>query len=133
MAALATGPDARPIRDQLVEHAQVMSAYFEDLQVGLGVLHAAGIRPDQACRGHDGEARPVQSFRALTGWLRRAQAEGRLADCDVDTLASAILGALHNWSFTARVCGQPTPPGGGERHIERFIDLLWEGVRGAKP
>lgn len=133
LAALEAGPDARPIRDQLVEHAQVMSAYFEELQVGLTLLQAAGITPDQACRGHDGEPRPVIAFRALTGWLSRAQSQGRLAECDVETLASTILGALHNWACAARLCGQETTPDAGERHVDRFIDLLWLGVRGEKP
>jgi len=133
LAALEAGPDDRPIRDQLAQHAQVMSAYFEDLQVGLAVLHAAGIHPEHACKGHEGEPRPALAFRALTGWLRRAQAQGRLAECDVDTLASTILGALHNWAFTARACGESTTPSAGERHVERFIDLLWVGIRGTTP
>jgi hypothetical protein len=63
----------------------------------------------------------VRAFRALTAWLRRAQSQGRPAKCDVDTLAATILGALHGWAFTARVCGQSTSPAAGERHVERFI------------
>jgi hypothetical protein len=66
--------------------------------------------------------------RTLTAWLRRAQGEGRRAKCDVDTLAATILGALHNWAFTARVCGQSATPAAGARHVERFIDLLWNGI-----
>jgi hypothetical protein len=60
-------------------------------------------------------------------------APGRLAKCDVGTLASTILGALHAWAFTARVCGQSTAPAAGERHVERFIDLLWDGIGGGMP
>jgi AcrR family transcriptional regulator len=133
VAALAAGPDERPVRDQLVEHAKVMSAYFEELQAGLAVLRAAGITHGQICGEHEGEPPPVQAFRALTGWLRRAQGQGRLAECDVETLASTLLGALHNWAFTALVCGQPANPTSGERHVERFVDLLWNGIRGARP
>jgi hypothetical protein len=53
-----------------------------------------------------GDPPPVQAFRALTAWLRRAQSEGRLAKCDVDTLAATILGALYNWAVSSRVCGR---------------------------
>ena len=34
VAALDAGPDDRPIRSQLVEHAKEMSAYFQTLQAG---------------------------------------------------------------------------------------------------
>jgi len=40
---------------------------------------------------------------------------------------------MHNRAFTARVCGQSTAPVAVERHVERFIDLLWNGIRGGKP
>jgi len=133
VAALETGPDKRPIREQLVEHGKAMSAYFEDLQAGLAVLRAAGIAPGKAFRGRKGESAPVQAFRALTGWLKRAQSDDRLGKCDVETLASTILGALHGWAFTARVCGQSTTPAASERHVERFVNLLWSGIGGSKP
>jgi hypothetical protein len=74
----------------------------------------------------------VQTYRSLTVWPRRAQGQWRLAECDVETLAATILGSLRNSAFTARVCGQsPTPI--AERHVERFVDLLWNGVKGGKP
>ena len=133
VAELEAGPDDRPIREQLVEHGKVMSAYFQDLQAGLAVLQAAGIPRGKVFRVRKGEPPPVQAVRALTGWLRRAQSQGRLAKCDVETLAATILGSLHGWAFTARVCGQSTTPAAGERHAERFIDLLWNGIGGGKP
>lgn len=128
VTALEAGPDDRPIREQLVEHAKVMSAYFQDLQAGLGVLQAAGIEPGKAYRGRKGDGAPVQAFRAFVAWLRRAQSQGRLARCHVETLASTILGALHGWAFTARVCGHSTAPAAGERYVEGFIELLWSGI-----
>jgi AcrR family transcriptional regulator len=133
VAALEAGPDERPIRDQLIEHARVMSAYFQQLQAGLGVLQAAGIDPAKAYRGHKGESPPVQAYRALVAWLERAQSQGRLASCDVETLASTILGSLHGWAITARVCGESTAPAAGERYVEHFINLLWDGIGGGKP
>lgn len=134
VAALEAGPDDRPISEQLVEHAKVMSAYFQDLQAGLGVLQASGIEPGKAYCGRKGEPPPVQAFRALVAWLERAQSQGRLASCcDVETLASTLLGALHGWAFTARVCGHSTAPAAGERYVERFIELLWGGIGGGKP
>jgi len=131
VAALEAGPDERPIRDQLHEHCKVMSGYFEELQAGMAVLQAAGIPSKRAYSGRKGDPPPVQAFRALVAWLRRGQGQERLAMCDAETLASTIIGALHNWAFTARACGQPTSPAAGEGHVERFIDLLWNGIAGS--
>lgn len=132
-AALEAGPDDRPIREQLVEHGKVMSAYFRELQAGLAVLHAAGITPGKVWRARKGEPPPVQAFRALTAWLRRAQSRRRLARCDVETLAATIFGALHNRAFTACVCGVSTTPDDDKLYVERFIELLWNGIGGGKP
>jgi hypothetical protein len=65
VAALDAGPDDRPIREQLVEHGEVMSTYFEKLHAGLAVLHAAGITRPEGFSRPQGEPPPVQAFRAL--------------------------------------------------------------------
>lgn len=132
VAALEAGPDARPIREQLVEHAKVMSDFFQDLQAGLGILRGAGIDPRKAYRERKGESAPEQAYRALVGFLDRAQRKGRLGKCDIETLASTLLGALHGWAFTARVCGGSTSAAASERYVERFIDLLWHGIGDGK-
>lgn len=69
----------------------------------------------------------MKAYRALVAWLERAQKEGRLAACDAETLASTILG-VHGWAFSARVCGHSTAPAAGNRYVERFIEVLWNGI-----
>ena len=108
-------------------------AYFHELEEGLAVLHAAGISPAKTEWEHKGDPPHVQALRALTAWLRRAQDRRRLAQCDVETLAATILGALHSWALFTRVCGRSESPAAGERHVERFIDLLWNGIGGGRP
>lgn len=92
------------------------------------ILQAAGIEPGKAYSERKGKSAPEQAYRALVGWLDRAQRQGRLAKCDIDTLASTILGALHGWAFTARVCGGSTNATASERFFERFFELLWNGI-----
>lgn len=132
VAALDAGPDARPIREQLVEHAKVMSVFFQDLQAGFGILQAAGIDVAKAHRERKGCSAPEEAYAALVGWLERAQSNGRLGKCDVDTLASTILGALQGWAFTARVCGLPASNAAGKDYVERLVELLWNGIGGSK-
>jgi AcrR family transcriptional regulator len=130
ISALDNGPDDRPIREQLAEHCKAISSYFEKLQAGLALLHAVGITTQMLLRGRKGDPPPVKAMRALIGWLQRAQSQGRLGPCDIETLASTVLGALQNWAFTARVCGQSTSAAAGESHVERFVELLWGGIGG---
>ena len=132
VAALEEGPDERPIREQLVAHARVMSTYFQDLQAGFGVLQAAGIDVAKAYKKTKGGSAPEQAYDALVGWLERAQKRGRLGACDVHTLASTLLGALQGWAFTVRVCGLPSSNAAAKDYVERLIDLLWNGVGDGK-
>lgn len=69
----------------------MISAYFQNLRTGLAVLHVAGITNEKMLCGQLGEPRPVQAFRALTGWLRRAKKQDCLAKCDIETLPATVL------------------------------------------
>jgi AcrR family transcriptional regulator len=134
---LETGPDERPIRDQLVEIGRAMSAYFKDLSPGFAVLRAAGITAERVFEGRD-EPSPVQAYRALSGWLRRARAAGRIGEVDLDALTATILGAMLSWTQTVQLCDRPPGRGGGERFVEQFFELLWRGIapggeRGGEP
>jgi AcrR family transcriptional regulator len=128
VAELDAGPDARPLREQLVEHAKTMSTYFHELQSGLSLLQAAGIDPSKLYRKRGGATAPSKAYQALVAWLTRAQAQERLAECDIPTLASTLLGALQGWAFKARLTGEPTSAPARERYVERFIELLWRGI-----
>lgn len=133
--SLEEGPDERPIREQLVAHARVMSAFYQDLSARLGVLQAAGIDPARAHRPKKGVSAPQRVYAALVGWLERAQQRGLLGRFDADTLASTLLGALSGRAFTARICQVPAHHGGGaprkgdKDHVERLVELLWDGIR----
>ncbi|MCB9506667.1 MAG: TetR/AcrR family transcriptional regulator [Myxococcales bacterium] len=131
VAALESGPDERPIRDQLLVHAGAIAAFFQELQAGLAVLQAAGI--DGGADPARSDACPVRSaperaYVALVGWLDRAQQQGRLGRCETSTLASTLLGALQGWAFTARVCGLPSCNAAEADYAERLVALLWTGV-----
>jgi AcrR family transcriptional regulator len=80
VAALEQGPDERPIRDQLVEHAKLMSAFYEDLQAGFGILQAAGIDIAKAHKKPKGDttpSAPEEAYGALVAWFERAQQQLR--------------------------------------------------------
>lgn len=128
--ALEAGPDGRPVRDQLVEHARVISAFYAEMEAGMGLLRAAGVAhgPGGCAAGAKGEPSAAErGYDALVAWLERAQKQEGLAICDSRTLASTILGALHGWTLTATACGKGEHDDGG-RYVERLVDLLWHGI-----
>ncbi len=129
VATLDSGPDTRPLREQLVELAKVMADHFRELQAGIGLLQAAGIDPSALTCPHTSSSAPEHAYRAFVAWLERAVAQRRLASCDVETLAATVLGALHGWAATSRVCGGTCNAAANDLYVERFIDLLWTGIR----
>jgi hypothetical protein len=44
-----------------------------------------------------------------------------------------MLGALHGWAFTARVCGESTSAAASDRYVERFIELFGYGIGDREP
>lgn len=125
-AAVDAGPDGRPVREQLEEIGRRISDYFADILPGLAMLNAAGLGPKETFRGR-AEPTPVQAFRALTGWLKRARRRGLIAPVDVDALAATIIGALHSQAFNELLTGFP-PPVNRADFTARFFELLWSGI-----
>jgi AcrR family transcriptional regulator len=128
VADLQSGPDERPIAEQLSAHGKVIAAFFEDLHAGMAVLQAAGIPDEKVQPQRGGDAAPARAFGAFLDWLRRAQAQGRIGDCDVEALASTILGSLYHRGMTAGVCGHATTGEAREAHVDSLIELLWTGI-----
>jgi AcrR family transcriptional regulator len=130
VATLNIGPDpARPICEQLIELAHMMSLYFQELQAGMSVLNAAGIGPERVWENCAGEPSSVQAFRAFCDWLQRAEVQGRLVATDRVALASAIVGVVHHRTFSEQLC--PVQLSVEERNLQiaQFITMLWQGIR----
>ncbi|MER7585884.1 MULTISPECIES: hypothetical protein [Bacteria] len=93
----------------------------------MAVLRAAGIPKDKMRPlPAEDDAAPARSYRAFLDWFRRAQRLGRIGACDVDALASTILGSLYHRATMAGVCGHADAS--REAHVEALIGLLWSGI-----
>ena len=126
-ALLDAGPDARPIPEQFVEIGLAATEHFRRISPGLAVLRAAGTAPCDIFSGCE-EPSPVQAHRALSGWLKRALAGGRIGPCDPDHLTPAILGALHGRVFHDRVLDRPDPKRADEAFVRHLANTLWRGL-----
>ncbi|MCA9488607.1 MAG: TetR/AcrR family transcriptional regulator [Myxococcales bacterium] len=124
---LEGGPDERPIREQLVEHGQIIAAFFRELHAGLSMLRCAGVDPDRALHTCSGTSAPERAYAALVAWIERAQQAGRLADCDANTLSATILGALQGRATSQQVCGVQQAADEAA-YVRQLVDLLWVGI-----
>lgn len=127
-ALLEDGPTENPILEQLIQHAKTIAAYFHDIHAGLTILQSSGISMERVFPAKEHESRPLRAYYTLTRWLETAQKQKRIAPCDIPTLARTILSALHGWAMTAQFCGMPASKRESELHIERFMELLWQGI-----
>lgn len=100
IAALAHGPDERPISVQLLAIGGEIEAFFHYLVPRLSALRALGV--DGAAMLHRCAAPPpVIGHQALTAWFARAQAAGRVRaqGCDPASLATVFLGSFQGRAF----------------------------------
>lgn len=90
---LASGPDERPLVDQLDELFQGMSQFFAETIPCISALRESGISHKDVQQLHK-DPPPVRSIKAIAAWLKAARAKGLVQHEDYDTAATAILGAI---------------------------------------
>ena len=127
-ADFAAGPDETPIIEQLTRHGKVIADYFLTLNAGLAILQAAGIPSARMVTESGASSASVRAFRAFVDWLDRAQQQERIAQCDTETLAATIMGALYSRVITADLCGHDISATGRSLYVDRFMGLLWTGI-----
>ncbi len=90
---IADGPDERPLAAQLEEMLQRMLELMVREVPCMLALRESGIPLDELFA--PGVPQPVRGLRALAGWLERACRRGQASCENIETVASAIIGALH--------------------------------------
>ncbi|MBT3223134.1 MAG: TetR/AcrR family transcriptional regulator [Proteobacteria bacterium] len=127
MDSLGDGPDERPIREQLVEIAAKMSAFFELLTPAITTLRSAGISLDSMGDRHT-VPRPVHGHQVMAGWFRQAQDQGRIRRVDENALAMIFVGGLRSRSFLRHITNNEYPASSIEEHARVLVDTLWAGM-----
>jgi AcrR family transcriptional regulator len=128
IAALAAGPDPRPIPEQLAEVAAQILAFFEMMVPRLAVLRAAGLSPKDLCLAGQ-EPAPVEGRRALARWLRRAMSEGRIREANCEHLAEHMLGALQIRPFLGHLSGDGFSKAQMRSYVHSVVDVLWRALQ----
>ena len=101
---LEAGPDARPVRAQLLGLARLFVGYFEQLDPRWAVLQAAGIGLDKVFAGRVRPS-PLAAQEAMREWVERARVKKLLRVASPGVFAWTFLGALHQRVFQGGLKG----------------------------
>lgn len=97
-------PDARPLQQQLVALFEAVWAFFAEAIPCVSALRESGLRHDQLLdpKKHG----PMRAIKGLTHWLEAARERGLVESDALESVATAMLGALQTRVFTAHVLKQ---------------------------
>lgn len=118
----AAGPDDRPFHEQLLELAQDVAAFFDELVPRMALSRSFGL--DHCLIEGEDEPPPLRSHRAIADWMQRAIDSGRARACDPDHLAFIFLGSLHVRPWFMHVLGQPRRPVERPAYVANVVDLI---------
>ncbi|MCB9760633.1 MAG: TetR/AcrR family transcriptional regulator [Alphaproteobacteria bacterium] len=127
MSLLDVGPTEADLQEQLREVMLAASVFFEEMLPCMTILRARG-------RGHFEDLQryevppPVRGQRAVAAWLRRARAQGRIRDVNVDAVAVAFMGSMHARAFVQHLTGSRGLGGATPDYVDAIVDLIWRGI-----
>lgn len=131
LEAVVSGPDARPLPDQLVEIGGRALAFMRELVPCMMVLSSAGLSPEALLNRFDVPP-PVLAHRLLGQWFEQAREEGRLQCTHTTALAMQFLGSLHVRAFLSHKFESHIPVGDDATYVRQVVDTLWRGIAPAE-
>jgi AcrR family transcriptional regulator len=127
-----TGPDERPIREQLEEIGASVYAFFQHIVPRVAVLRGAGFTFKDIFQD-DPTPPPIRSQRALAAWFRAAMAQGRIRPTDPDVLAFSLLGPFQSRAFWLHMAEPNLLPTPDEVYVTSVLDVFWRGIAPEEP
>ena len=126
--AVQAGPDARPLREQLLEIATRGARFLENLVPCVAVLRASGVDREALFAQYEQGPPPMLALRAITGWFERARDRGLVPpETDAFTTSHLFLGAIHLRAFFGHVMmgrEHDLPNISDPRFLESIVDML---------
>lgn len=115
------GPDARPLAAQLEELFGRISETFAELVPCLTALRQSGIRMESIAERHPS---PARGLKALRGWLETARARGLVAGQELETAATAMLGAVQSNIMLAHLYKRTWSPRSQREYVKDLAQLF---------
>lgn len=122
---LERGPDDRPVREQMLERAREIDAFFVKAMPAMSMLKAAGFCPAEVFQDQPVPA-PIRTVRALRAWFDTLREQGRVRFDNAEATAVAFLGALQARHAVRSFL--PSYPSGGSNYLESLVDTMLQGI-----
>ncbi|MEO0811276.1 MAG: helix-turn-helix domain-containing protein [Myxococcota bacterium] len=106
-----SGPDDRPLRDQLLDLAGRATQFLSEIIPCVTVLRSSGVDPQTLMQRYQKGPPPMLALQALTGWFERARDTG-LVDSDFSprVAANLFLGAMHLPAYLSHLASHSDRP-----------------------
>lgn len=124
--AAQDGPDARPIRDQVLEISKGLARWLDDIVPATAILRAAGHHPE-VIHAEYGLPKPSLMRRGLAGWLTRATDSDKLQIDSPEVAAMIWLGSLQVRAFLTHLAPDRKPMMPTEQYARVVSDQLLRG------
>lgn len=105
MGRVQAGPDDRDVRIQLLELADEISTYLEQIVPALAVMRSAGLQVEALAERRE-DLPPVRARREIAAWFSRAIERGLLRAIPPAHAADLFLGALQFRPFHQHLSNQ---------------------------
>lgn len=123
--SLEHGPDDRPVREQLLERALEIDAFFAKAMPAIAMLKAAGFCPGDVFKDQKVPP-PIRALGALRSFFESLRAQGRVAFDESEAVAVAFMGSLQ--ARHALRAFLPGYPSGGPNYLETLVDTTLDGI-----
>lgn len=115
------GPDGRALATQLRERLSELWAFFEEVIPCVTALRESGIPPEKLFATHKN---PMRALQAIEKWLRAAHERGVAHVPEVESVATALLGAVQMRAFTAHVTNVKFSTRSNRAYLDQLVDFF---------
>jgi AcrR family transcriptional regulator len=122
-----SGPDDRPLPEQLTEILSELAEFFVDIARRMSVLRWGGVDQKKLLERYD-EAPPITDIRVLSGWLQRAAERGLIREIDFKAAAMLMLTAMHGPAMLTDMLGQHPTGHSRPEYVAFMVDILLQGM-----
>ncbi|MEZ6059275.1 MAG: TetR/AcrR family transcriptional regulator [Planctomycetaceae bacterium] len=123
-----SGPDDRPMQEQLVEFLNELAVFFVDIVRRMSVLRFAGCDLRELSKRFT-EPPPVRDIRVISEWFERAHQRGLIRQADYKATAMMLLSALHGPAMIQEMLGRHPTGQSQEDYVAHVADVLLRGLK----
>ena len=122
-----SGPDDRPLAEQLTEILNEIAVFFVDIARRINVLRWSGVDFKEALARFD-EPPPLVDIRVLAGWFKRAYKLGLIRRTDFEATALLVLTSLHGPEMLTDMLNQRPTKHSQREYVDYLVQLLTQGL-----